>query len=348
VAWPAITGPEEAAALALQYQLERSQWLSQQDLRALQFRQLDSLVRHAWLTVPFYRWQWHGSPRADVALTRDNFERLPLLRRENLQHDFVELKSGASPAAHGAISEIQSAAGMDGPVRIRGTALTDSWQRALALRDHLWHRRDFDGMLAVIRAGVEAGETRGWGPASGMMAAAGRSVALALPAGMDAQLEWLQRNEPAYLLTESSNALALAQRAIDRGIRLPTLREVLTVGAAAGAETRDLCRRAWDVPLVSPYSTGETGCIALQCPEREHYHVQSESVLVEVLDAEERACAPGAVGRIVVTTLHNFALPLVRYETGDYAEAGEPCACGRGLPVIKPILGRQRRAAAPI
>ncbi|HAY09418.1 MAG TPA: hypothetical protein DCY18_05710, partial [Thauera sp.] len=40
--------------------------------------------------------------------------------------------------------------------------------------------------------------------------------------------------------------------------------------------------------------------------------------------------------------LHNFAFPLLRYEVGDYAEVGEPCPCGRGLPVIRRILGRQR------
>jgi phenylacetate-CoA ligase len=45
---------------------------------------------------------------------------------------------------------------------------------------------------------------------------------------------------------------------------------------------------------------------------------------------------------VVVTTLHNFAMPLIRYELGDYAEAGEPCACGRGLPVIRRIMGRHR------
>jgi phenylacetate-CoA ligase len=44
----------------------------------------------------------------------------------------------------------------------------------------------------------------------------------------------------------------------------------------------------------------------------------------------------------VVTTLHNFAMPLIRYEIGDYAEVGKPCECGRGLPVLNRILGRQR------
>ena len=54
------------------------------------------------------------------------------------------------------------------------------------------------------------------------------------------------------------------------------------------------------------------------------------------------ACAPGQIGRIVVTSLHNFAMPLIRYDIGDFAQVGEACDCGRGLPVLTRILGRVR------
>ena len=89
------------------------------------------------------------------------------------------------------------------------------------------------------------------------------------------------------------------------------------------------------------YSSEEAGYIALQCPLGA-YHVQAENVLVEILDENGNACAPGEIGRVVITTLHNFAMPLIRYAIGDYARAGRPCACGRGLPVLQQILGRQR------
>jgi phenylacetate-CoA ligase len=82
--------------------------------------------------------------------------------------------------------------------------------------------------------------------------------------------------------------------------------------------------------------------LAIQCPEAEHYHVQAEAVLVEIVDDGGRACPPGAVGRVVVTPLHNFATPLIRYHVGDYALAGDECACGRGLPVISRVMGRTR------
>jgi phenylacetate-CoA ligase len=51
---------------------------------------------------------------------------------------------------------------------------------------------------------------------------------------------------------------------------------------------------------------------------------------------------PGEIGAVVVTPLHNFAMPLLRYAIGDYAEVGSACACGRGLPALARILGRAR------
>ena len=340
VVWPAITGPAEASALALQYQLERSQWLSPEDLSALQLRQLEALVRHAWETVSFYRWQWHGSLRVAEPLTRDSFQRLPLLKRENLEHEFEELRSSAPPAPHGAVTEVRAAGTGGRPMRLLKTALVDLWQQVLSLRDHLWHRRDLDGTLAVINARPHENAMQAWGTDLLVLDTAGRAVALSLPAAADAQLEWLRRHEPDYLLTSAANAAELAQAALALGIRFPRLREIRTSGDPLRPETRSACRKAFAVPLTDRYSTREAGDIALQCREHEHYHVHSESVLVEVLDAEDRGCAPGTVGRVVVTTLHNFAMPLVRYDTGDLAEVGAPCPCGRGLPVLQRIVGR--------
>ncbi len=128
----------------------------------------------------------------------------------------------------------------------------------------------------------------------------------------------------------------------ESGIRFPTLREVQTLSEVLDPALREECRRLWDVEIADRYSTQETGYIALQCPESENYHIQSECALVEILDADGAPCRPGEIGRVVVTPLHNFATPLLRYDIGDYAEVGNPCPCGRGLPVLKRIMGRAR------
>ena len=63
---------------------------------------------------------------------------------------------------------------------------------------------------------------------------------------------------------------------------------------------------------------------------------------MEILDAHDRPCGTGEAGRVVITDLQNFASPLIRYDIGDYAEVGAPCGCGRGLPTLSRVLGRER------
>jgi len=156
------------------------------------------------------------------------------------------------------------------------------------------------------------------------------------------QLRWLGLRDPDYLLIYPTVLAALLRRLQADRLELPRLREVRTIAEVLPDATRDLCREVLGVPVVDLYSSSEVGNIALQCPESGLYHVQSESVLVEILDAAGSPCPPGASGRVVVTSLHGFAMPLLRYELRDFAEVASPCPCGRGLPTLRRIQGRVR------
>jgi phenylacetate-CoA ligase len=340
--WPAITSSGAAAVLGILFQLESSQWLPADRLQQLQLRQLENLLRHAYATVPYYRASWAGKFDPQQPLTIERLSALPLLSRRDLQGRFEELKSAAVPAEHGGTQETRSSGSTGAPVRVLKTQLLQLLWRSFTLRDHLWHRRDLRAKLAGIRHGIPEGEFGNWGPASDGIVATGPAVALGVRSDANAQLQWLIRHEPGYLLTYPSIAAELARLSLESGARLLNLREVRTLGEQLAPEVRELCRKAWSVPVVDVYSADEVGYVALQCPENEHYHVQSEGMLVEILDESGKPCPPGAVGRVVVTPLHNFAMPLIRYELGDLAEAGEPCSCGRGLPVLRRILGRVR------
>ncbi|HEY9053144.1 MAG TPA: phenylacetate--CoA ligase family protein, partial [Gammaproteobacteria bacterium] len=170
----------------------------------------------------------------------------------------------------------------------------------------------------------------------------GDSVMLNIFTPVPEQVAWLQREQPYYLLTHPSVLNELALYCKRNSIQFPFLGEVRTISESLPDHLRELCHEVWGVPLVDVYSTIELGYLALQCPDHAHYHVQSEGVFLEVLNENNQPCASGEIGRVIVTSLHNFAFPLIRYEVGDYAEVGEPCSCGRGLPVIKRILGRYR------
>ena len=105
---------------------------------------------------------------------------------------------------------------------------------------------------------------------------------------------------------------------------------------------REKCEAVWGVPIHDNYSAEEFGTIAHQCPVTTNMHVQAENVLVEVLDADDRPCKRGEVGRTVITSLNNFATPFIRCDIGDVTIPGAPCECGRGLPVLERILGKAR------
>ena len=156
-------------------------------------------------------------------------------------------------------------------------------------------------------------------------------------------VEALREVGPDYLCTFPSLLLEILRCARDTGTTLPPLREAIAVGEATPPELSALCREVWDAPLTSTYTAAETGQIAYRCREEERWHLQSEKAVIEVLDDEARPCAPGETGRVIVTPLHNFAMPLLRYDVGDLATVGDgPCRCGRTLPTLADIPGRAR------
>ncbi|OGS91551.1 MAG: hypothetical protein A2Z95_08745 [Gallionellales bacterium GWA2_60_18] len=329
--------------LAMQFQLQQSQWWPPEVLREHQLQQLAPLLHHAGESVPFYsqRFATAGFDPSN-GFAPDAFFRLPLLTRAEIQAAGDTLVTQKPPPEHGKFLNFGSSGSTGEPIRVLGNEVTHFFSGALTLRDHLWHQRDLSGKLAAIRTKVESATQQGWGPATNAVYPTGPSVTLNIANDIDTQLAWLKEQDPDYLLSHPSNLLALARRSIETGTRIGKLREARTFGETLPPDLRDACRQAWGVPVTDNYSAEEVATIALQCPEHEHYHVQAENLLVEILDAGGRPCAPGQVGQVVITTLHNFAMPLIRYANGDYAEAGEPCPCGRGLPVLKRIMGRQR------
>ena len=342
IAWPALPTPAAATVLAVLHQLEQSQWLPADALQSHQLRQLDGLLRHAYATVDWYRARWKGLYDPNAALTYERFAHLPLLTRRALQEGFDALRSKRSPEAHGQPVEQRTSGSTGAPVRLLTTRLSGVYWNAFTLRDHLWHGRAFDKKLAVIRRETDKGKAPNWGAATAGVVTTGPSVGHSIRADAATLLDWLQVEQPGYLFTYPSLMTELARLSLSRGTPLPGLVEVRTLAESLGPDVRSLCRDAWGVPLTDLYSATEAGYLALQCPSHEHYHVQAEGVLLEVLDDTGAPCLPGQVGRIVVTSLHNFAMPLIRYDIGDYAEVGPPCDCGRGLPVLTRILGRVR------
>jgi phenylacetate-CoA ligase len=157
----------------------------------------------------------------------------------------------------------------------------------------------------------------------------------------EALLDWLTREKPHFLVTSPSMVARLAELTRRDSVPL-SIEQVITFGEVVTPETRVMCKDVFGAKITDRYSCEELGWIALQCPINDHYHVSAATAMIEIVDDFGRACAVGEAGRVLVTGLHSYAMPLIRYEIGDYAEWGEPCDCGITLPVIRQIWGRKR------
>lgn len=347
--WPSIVTGEDATLLALAFQMEQSQWWSTEEIEAHQRRQLAELLRHARATVPWYRDRLAAAGcTGEDPITPDRWKRIPLLTKEDIRRHQAELLSSAVPPGHGEIFRNKTSGSTGEPLEVVSTMITGLFWECTALRDDLWHRRDPRGRFVAIRSGREAGdplEVRDL-PSLGLLSSeiceAGPATIFYHLMPIPRQAELLRARSPHDLLVYPSNARALCRYARRHPVRLPDLRAVHTYGEPLTPDVRAACRETWGVPVYDTYSCEEAGFLALQCPQGERYHVQSETVLVEILDEQGEPARPGQVGAVVLTVLHGFAMPLIRYAIGDYAEVGEDCPCGRRLPVLERILGRRR------
>ncbi len=95
------------------------------------------------------------------------------------------------------------------------------------------------------------------------------------------------------------------------------------------------------VPSLSNYSAGEIGPIAFECSKYQGYfHVAHTNVIVECDNQLTASFNDASLGRLLVTHLHSYATPIIRYDVGDFGQVENRCRCGHDGPTISNIYGR--------
>jgi len=341
--WPAIPDNKSPALPAILRQLEESQWWPRDKLLSHQMTQIREVIKYSIKKIPFYQDRFKYFSFEEIGeFNAEFFQSLPILTRQELVGAGLSIVNLHPPVSHGKVLRGRTTGSSGRPLEYYGTQLTKLFWEAFTIREHLWHQRQFNGKMAVIRFGVENSLHDTWGPPLNQLYKTGPSATLNIKTDIEEQIAWLLRQNPDYLLSFPSNVLGIVRSMKTNSLSLSNLKQVRTVSEAFSPELKNIVRDVLGAKLVDVYSTCETGYVALQCPDYDHYHIQSEGVLVEILNDAGQACEPGETGRIVVTDLHNFAMPLIRYDLNDFATVGESCPCGRGLPVITVIKGRER------
>lgn len=319
--------------------LQHTQWMPKDELEAYQRQQLAHMLWHAAHTTPFYKGRLAPVLRHDGGIDWRRWLEIPILKRSHMQEHAGALLSQDVPERHGSMHSISTSGTTGEPVTMTWTSLTTLTRQAVNWRMHGWHKMDHSGHLAMTRGTdpwPEGGKYEPWGPPWHKNLGAVLQLAPDTPYHRIA--EWIGRKRPKYFQSLPMTMPTVVDHLVSQKIDNP-IAGMIAYGGQVAPLVRKLVHDALGVPIVEVYSSNDCGQIAHQC-EAGSLHVLSELALVEIVDEADRPCPPGVEGRVIVTVLHNTAMPIIRYQIGDVAALGEPCSCGRTLPVIAPISGR--------
>ena len=320
-----------APAQDLRYldEYERNQWFRRR-MAALQWDKLKQLVDHCWREVPYYRrrWQEIGATPDDIRSLAD-YARLPTLTKADIRANFQDLHAVER-----------------GPDRVQGDGRLN--RRATAFRLHARklraaHGRDVARLSLGRRAHGSADTLFVGRPARepGLASAReGPHVSRGIRATharfvRDERIEHrilCGRNQPES--TGNRGGLTSVPRSgwpngfWPRRAKVHAPRAIVTGAEALLEQQRDVIQRAFHAPVFNTYGCREFMLIASECEHRQGLHINADQLVLETVGGDHSGYAD-----VVITDLHNYGMPFVRYVNGDLADSRwHGCSCGRGLP----------------
>jgi phenylacetate-CoA ligase len=321
--------------------LESSQWLPREERHQREVEDLRRLLQYAGRHVPYYSELFRKARFDPLAVTSSrDLEALPLLTREIIRERYSDL---VDPAHRGRNLAKGTSGSTGTPLKFEYSMASECWRQAAKMRGYAW---------AGYRPGLKTFYY--WAAVSGARPSLKISVdrALRRETFLDSMKQDLQSRltalalfrkiRPNIVVCYTQSCAQFARWILDEG-----LRDWDDVPVICGAEAvlpgdRAVLARAFGPDIFETYGSRETMLIAAECPAHSGMHIQEENLVVEVL-RDARSVAPGESGDVVITDLHNYGMPMIRYVNGDVATLGEAgaCACGRGLAKLARVDGRR-------
>ena len=318
------------------------------ELLAIQSGELGRLVRHAWEHVPYYRARFEAlGVGPDSIRSLDDLGRLPLLTRDDAIDSYQRRRSTAAPLA----TIKKTTSGSTGqPLAFAYDTGSEYWRQAVKLRGYGW---------AGYRVGKRA--LFYWGapvhPLPPLRVRAKVAVDHLLkrehyvactertPEALDRLVEIIRREQPDVLLCYTMSGAALAHHILARGVRIARPLPVICGAERLYPVDRAAMKEAFGPSVFETWGCREMMLIAAECEAHDGLHLSMENLIVELVVSEngvDRPARPGESGDVVLTDLHNYGMPFIRYKNGDRAIAGSAsaCPCGRNLQKITAVDGR--------
>jgi phenylacetate-CoA ligase len=333
--------------------LENMQWSPPEAIEQFQLRALRALLTHAGTHVPYWRETFRrlGFDARDVT-KREDLAGLPVLTREVVRERYRDLVSPAH--AHENIKKGTSGS-TGAPLKFEYSPESESWRQATRIRGYSWGGYRLGLPTFYYWAQVNEMPTGARGLKVRLDRALKRekfvdSMYQDEPARRFA-LDRMRRMRPAAVVCYTQSCAQFARWILDRGLRDWDDVPVLCGAEAVLPADRAVLARAFGPHVFETYGSRETMLIAAECEAHEGLHLSEENLLIEIA-REGKLVAAGQTGDVLVTDLHNYGMPFIRYQNGDVARmASSPeaapgggsarCPCGRGLRKLERVEGRR-------
>jgi phenylacetate-CoA ligase len=315
--------------------LQRSQWLSRDELERIQLAALNDVLAAA-RTIPFHQARLEA---ASIGLegvgSLSELAALPPLERTDVQREGIE-----GLRRRGGIVIRRETSGTTGePVQVVWPFEMMAWVDAAERRSREWLGIELGDRPLYARA-VSSGSwvrRRLLSPLSNSTRV--NPGAFDEPGYREDVLARLEREPPALVVGNTKTVFTLARALEGRTVQA---KAVVTSASRLDGHYRSALEQVFRCPVYERYGTIETGLLSHPCRERGLQHVPAEAMLLEIVRDDGSPAPAGEVGHVLVTCLRNRTMPLIRYRLGDLAALAEaPCPCGRGLPVVERLVGRE-------
>jgi phenylacetate-CoA ligase len=332
-----------ASILRLRLFLEKSQWFSEEALQEYQLKRLKMILNHAYDKVPYYRTLFN-----ELKLKPNDFKRLedlkkiPPLTKEILKNNRQSLMAADIQKYKPVPYQTTGTTGE--PVKFYLDKSSNVLEFCYYWRHWSWAgyriRMPFAELALQHFADSDIKKLIDYSPVTNRLV---MNTSRISHETIDVITKEIKKHKILFIKGSPSTLHLMAMLLEQKGRTMP-LKAVFTTGEIVLPMQREKIEKIFLCRLLDSYGHMERTVAISQCPQG-NYHINSEYGILEVDENNEMSSDEKVTGNVLGTSLHNLAMPLIRYEVGDIVEIKRQkhrCSCGRGLPVCERILGRKQ------
>ncbi|MBM2833540.1 MAG: CapK related-protein [Candidatus Brocadiaceae bacterium] len=318
------------------FMIKKTLRMSHEELRNYQNRKLKNIIQHAYLTTPYYKNlldNLHLKP-ADFRSVSD-LNKIPITSKHTLKNlSFSEILSSFYPKED--LVELKTGGSTGTPMKIYISKKVCNKRVTEGYRIFFLHGFNiFDKVAIAMFYDV----SKSWYNALGVL----RNIQIDYKIPLKEQVEVIINNQP-EIIEGYPSRLHLISKCIKKNnihiMKKP--KAIFTNSETLLPNSRKEIEEVFGIKITNVYDCWEFGRIAWECKMHDGLHINSDSLIVQIVNENGREAKDGEPGNVIVTDLNNYAMPFIRYKMDDIAIRSEKkCLCGISFPLLREVRGRE-------